>query len=62
MLHLGMRKKVIYVIENKERRIMENFEMIRIEDLERERVVMKLLKKERQEEITSDILKTAFYM
>jgi len=60
MLHLGCVKKVIYVIENKE--IMENFEMIRIEDLERERVVMKLLKKERQEEITSDILKTAFYM
>jgi len=36
-------KKVIYVIENKE--IMENFEIIRIEDLER--VVIKLLKKER---------------
>jgi len=34
---------VIYIIENKE--IMENFEMIKIKDLER--FVMKLPKKER---------------
>jgi len=40
---------------------MENFEMIRIEDLER--VVMKLSKKkDTEKEITSDILKAAFHV
>lgn len=52
-------KRIIYVIESSE--IIENFEMIRMKDLEE--VVMTLPKKRGTEEgITSDILKAVFYV
>ena len=54
---MNVNKKIIYIIENKG--IMENFEIIKIEQLEK--VVMGLPKKKGTEEgITSDILKAAF--
>jgi len=52
-------KRIIFVIESEE--IMENFEMIRIEHLQK--IVMELPKKRGTEEgITSDILKAVFYV
>lgn len=54
-----MSRRIIYIIENT--RIIEHFEMISVGELEE--IVMRLPKKKGTEEgITTDILKSAFYV